>query len=97
MVKKRRLTVLTERRGMYSRIRQSTTLPALIGWALLSGCAPVGPDFVKPDEPANAEWSEKEGIDVDWGKHEVWQNADNRDVPEQFMFSENDARPEQVG
>jgi NodT family efflux transporter outer membrane factor (OMF) lipoprotein len=33
--------------------RQTT---ALAIWSVLSACAPVGPDFVKPDESANPEW-----------------------------------------
>ncbi len=42
---------------MRSGIRRRVSWPALVGWAVLSGCAPVGPDFVKPEEPASAEWS----------------------------------------
>ena len=42
--------------------------------ALLGGCAPVGPDFVRPEVPANPEWldAELEEFETDAAELEAW-------------------------
>lgn len=35
---------------------KTATLPLLAAWLLISGCAPVGPDFVKPDIDNEPDW-----------------------------------------
>jgi len=42
---------------MMSRFRQIAALLAV--WFALPGCAPVGPDFVKPDSIENPEWTDQ--------------------------------------
>jgi len=42
---------------MNHRLRNSATLPLLAAWLLLSSCAPVGPDFVKPDADGESDWT----------------------------------------
>ena len=48
-------------------------LPAL-GAALLTACAPVGPDFVRPEVPANPAWldAELEAFETDPAQLEEW-------------------------
>jgi NodT family efflux transporter outer membrane factor (OMF) lipoprotein len=52
-----RLKVAPEQRPMNRRLRISATLLSLAAWHLASGCAPVGPDFVKPDAESKSEWA----------------------------------------
>jgi NodT family efflux transporter outer membrane factor (OMF) lipoprotein len=42
--------------------------------AMLSGCAPVGPDFVRPEVPANPEWldADLEAFETDAAQLEEW-------------------------
>jgi len=42
---------------MTSNARHSTALIALAAWLTLPACAPVGPDFVKPDADPDALWT----------------------------------------
>ena len=80
MRRRHRQTILPEYQFMRSGIRRQTNWPALVGCAVLSGCAPVGPDFVKQDETANAEWSvpdREEYLFVPQDKVEWWQVFDD--------------------
>jgi NodT family efflux transporter outer membrane factor (OMF) lipoprotein len=38
-------------------VRQTATLLSLAVWLVLPGCAPVGPDFVKPDTNESSDWA----------------------------------------
>jgi NodT family efflux transporter outer membrane factor (OMF) lipoprotein len=58
--------------------------------ALLSACAPVGPDFIKPDAPANIAWPEKFREDFEFSPQqqvEWWQVFDDPVLTELVLLA----------
>ena len=65
---------------MKFRLRQTATLLSLAVWLVLPGCAPVGPDFVKPDADENPDWASQgreEFLFEPQGQVEWWQIFDD--------------------
>ena len=57
---------------MRARSRTGLLLPLIA--AMLAACAPVGPDFVRPEVPVNPEWpdAELDAFETDAAQLEDW-------------------------